>query len=191
MLWEVEILPRTHDNEAARVNQELGLLTHANDLAAVSLASRGFLLEGELDQEAAQRLADELLVDPLVEVGRVGPLNAFRTARVDSQQHDALATVLLKPGVMDPVAESVALAGEDLKIPLDSVRTFRRYYHRQAITPAEQSVLFRKVLANEAIEQVIDGPLSLAHLARLGLSLREDRCADMRSRRRGADEAEP
>ncbi len=40
----------------------------------------------------------------------------------------SIATVLLKPGVMDPVAESVGLAARDLGIDLFSVRTFRRYY---------------------------------------------------------------
>ena len=36
--------------------------------------------------------------------------------------------MLLKPGVMDPVAQSVLEAARDLGIRLDSVRTFRRYF---------------------------------------------------------------
>ena len=72
MLWEIEILPNHADPEKARVNRELSLLTH-DDAAVVDRAARGFLVEGELDQAAAERLMRELLVDPLVETGRTGP----------------------------------------------------------------------------------------------------------------------
>src|SRR5436190_1334306 len=124
MLWEIEILPNHADPETARVNQEVALLTHATTANPVALASRGFLLEGDLGREQAERLQRELLADALVETGRVGELNAFTR----SDGREAFATVLLKPGVMDPVAQSVELAARDLSIPLASVRTFRRYY---------------------------------------------------------------
>jgi phosphoribosylformylglycinamidine synthase subunit PurSL len=159
MLWEIEILPNHADLERARVNKELALLTHDN-AAGVDQAARGFLVEGDLDQEAAERLMRELLVDPLVETGRTGPLNAFR----QSGRLSAFATVLYKPGVMDPVAESVELAARDLDIPLASVRTFRRYYACGGPLEPARSLLFRKILGNEAIEQVVAGPLSLEHL---------------------------
>src|SRR4051812_7200531 len=123
MLWEIEILPNERDAEAARVNDELALLTHSPSIV-VHRATRGFLIEGNLDQPAAERLMGELLVDPLVETGRTGALNAFTT----TGRLTAFATVLYKPGVMDPVADSVELAARDLDIPLASVRTFRRYY---------------------------------------------------------------
>ena len=159
MLWEIEILPNHADPERARVNGELSLLTHDED-AVVGRAARGFLVEGDLDQEAAERLMRELLVDPLVETGRVGPLNSFR----QNGRLAAFATVLYKPGVMDPVAESVELAARDLDIPIASVRTFRRYYACGGPLEPARSLLFRKILGNEAIEQVVAGPLSLEHL---------------------------
>src|SRR5688572_2509686 len=129
MLWEIELLPRHADPEARRINQEVALLTHdARADAGVALASRGFLVEGDLGKDDAERLLNDLLVDPLVETGRVGELNAFtQTTNGDGSLH-AFATVLPKPGVMDPVAQSVELAARDLSIPLASVRTFRRYY---------------------------------------------------------------
>src|SRR3954469_21464252 len=120
MLFEIEILPRHADSEARRVNQEIALLTHKTDAHPVALASRGFLLEGAL-QDDAERLAHDLLVDPLVEIGRVGPLNSFTTAN----NRNAFATVLLRPGVMDPVAHSMLAAAHDLGVKLTSVRTFR------------------------------------------------------------------
>jgi phosphoribosylformylglycinamidine synthase len=165
MLWEVEILPRQHDAERDRVWDELHLMTHrAAGAALITRAARGFLLEGNLDRGEAERLMNELLVDPLVETGRINALGA--------QENSELAvTVLLKPGVMDPVAMSVVDAAGDLGIEVDNVRTFRRYYGPLAATeenPAHQAartVLLGKVLANDAIEQVVTGPLSAAHLS--------------------------
>jgi phosphoribosylformylglycinamidine synthase II len=160
MLWEIEILPLHGDSEARRVNQEVALLMHAAGAHPVALASRGFLVEGELTEETAERLANDLLVDSLVETGRVGRLNAFTTAN----GLGAFATVLLRPGVMDPVAQSIEAAANDLAIPLASVRTFRRYYANGTLDDAARTLLFRKVLGNDAIEQVIAGPLSIDHL---------------------------
>jgi len=163
MLWEVEILPTVHDAEKDRVSQELALLTHdRSNGAAVELSSRGFLLEGDIARDGAERLLHELLLDSLAERGRVGELNAFADVDTKAGKLQALATVLLKPGVMDPVAQSVELAARDLGVPLQSVRTFRRYY---AARPAgARGPLLRKVLANDAIEQVVVGPLHVEHL---------------------------
>src|SRR5260370_20447 len=105
MLWEVEILPKHHDPESERVRQELALLTHAGQAdGCIELASRGFLLEGIFPRDTAERLLNELLLDPLAETGRVGELNAFTTANGSGARGEqtrplhAVATVLLKPG---------------------------------------------------------------------------------------------
>src|SRR5262249_9779382 len=98
MLWEIEISPRGADAERARVLDEFQLLTHSPaEAAGLTRTARGYLLEGELSREQTERLAGELLVDSVVEQGHLAPL----------QQPPARpphATVLLKPGVMDPVA---------------------------------------------------------------------------------------
>ncbi|HEY7153506.1 MAG TPA: AIR synthase-related protein, partial [Gemmataceae bacterium] len=157
MLWEIEIQPKDHDAERTRVAEEYNLLTHTRQGAELLTATaRGYLLEGELSRPQAKQLAEELLIDPLVETGRLGTLN-------EHLRPDHLATVLLSAGVMDPTALSVALAARDLGIDIQSVRTFRRYFGPSP-SPEVQAVLFRKVLANEAIEQVVAGPLTLEHL---------------------------
>ena len=74
-------------------------------------------------------------------------------------------TVLLKPGVMDPVAQTVLDVARMLKLPVAAVRTFRRYYGPPDLPAADRDVLFRKVLANDAIEQIVVGPLHADHLA--------------------------
>jgi phosphoribosylformylglycinamidine synthase len=157
MLWEIAVRPRGHDAERDRLGEEFDLLTHSGrGRTLITGTAHGYLVEGELTRPQAERLADELLVDPVAEAGRVGSLNEPDGAA-------PLATVLLKPGVMDPVAMSVQETARVLGLAVESVRTFRRYYGPPT-PPQWQDVLFRKVLANEAVEQVVAGPLTLEHL---------------------------
>jgi phosphoribosylformylglycinamidine synthase len=157
MLWEIEIRPLGRDVERARVSEEYDLLTHAKTGdRLVTASARGFLLEGNLSRADADRLLHELLLDPIVETAAVGALNEHR-------RPDHLATVLLKPGVMDPVALSVVDAAKDLGLDVESVRSFRRYFGPPL--PAEaRATLLNRVLGNDAIELVLAGPLTLDHL---------------------------
>src|SRR5262245_51268473 len=158
MLWEVEIRPLGRDADRERVCDEFDLLTHSTRGAdLVKSSARGFLIEGDLTREAAHRLAAELLVDSVVEsstLSEVGKTNGDRSV-----------TILLKPGVMDPVAESVLAAANDLGIRLLAVRTFRRYFATPNLFGPDRDLFFRKVLANDAIEQIVTGPLKAEHLA--------------------------
>ncbi len=157
MLWEVEIRPLGRDGDRERVCDEFDLVTQSargGDL--VKAAARGYLLEG-VSKDDAERLAAELLVDSVVESATV--------AAIGKPAVGAAYTVLLKPGVMDPVAESVLRAAADLGIPLAGVRTFRRYFGPETASSLDRDALFRKVLANFAIEQVVVGPLTTDHLA--------------------------
>ena len=158
MLWEVEIRPLGRDVERERVCDEFDLLTHASrggDL--VKASARGFLLEGDLARAGAEQLAGNLLVDSVVESATL--------AEIGYSAGDHAFTVLLKPGVMDPVAESVLTAAADLGLPVVAVRTFRRYFGPDRLPAADRDILFRKVLANDAIEQIVVGPLGAEHLA--------------------------
>ena len=107
MLWEIEIRPKGPDGERVRVAEEFDLLTHGKAGATlVGAAARGWLLEGPLTHEQAERLTRELLVDPLAESGVLGRLN-------EHAGDGRLATVLYKPGVMDvrSGSERMSLAG--------------------------------------------------------------------------------
>ncbi|MFM8272018.1 MAG: AIR synthase related protein, partial [Gemmata sp.] len=157
MLWELEIRPLGRDGERDRVCDEFDLLTHADrggDLIAAS--ARGFLLEGDLSEADRAVLAGQVLADPLVESAEFAPAGA-RTAHA--------YTVLLKPGVMDPVAQTVLDTLKLLGIPATAVRTFKRYYGPPELPAPDRDVLFRKVLANDAIEQIVVGPVKADHLA--------------------------
>jgi phosphoribosylformylglycinamidine synthase subunit PurSL len=157
MLWEAEIEGKLRDPERDRIVAEYALLTHGQAAGILSRTTRGFLLEGDVNPETAQRLVDELLCDRLVESAQLAPLPDMRT------DQPRKLTVLLKPGVMDPVAQSVVDAARDLGIALDGVRTFRRYYLAADLSDGQLKVL-RKILANDAVEHLVDGPLLLDHL---------------------------
>jgi phosphoribosylformylglycinamidine synthase subunit PurSL len=166
MLWEVEIWPKELDPEAARIRQDFSLLTHRDappDL--IGLAVRGFLLEGRLGSEQVRQLLHELLLDPLTEEARFQELGTQAAIENPGTSLKPIATVILKPGVMDPVAQSVHETARSLGIPVESVRTLRRYYAVKPPDHGTREILFNKVLANDAIEQIVEGPLRLDHLA--------------------------
>jgi phosphoribosylformylglycinamidine synthase len=163
MLWEVEIEPKGDDLERDRVHDEYALLTHTRPGGLVQRSARGYLLEGNLDRQQADDLVRELLVDPLVETARLSSL--LHDNGIGSSGDSSAITVLLKPGVMDPAALSVVDAARDLGIPLESVRTFRRYYLGDASAAGATSrSALKKVLVNDAIEQWIEGHPRLDHL---------------------------
>ncbi|HMP08291.1 MAG TPA: AIR synthase-related protein, partial [Lacipirellulaceae bacterium] len=71
--------------------------------------------------------------------------------------------MLLKPGVMDPVARSAEAAVRDCGLAVDAVRTLRKYWIGGVSAEAARA-LAAAVLANDAIEQVIVGPLPFSAL---------------------------
>src|SRR5438067_2632102 len=162
MLWELDVFPQGRNPDLDRVRADYDLLTHsARGRDVLVGASRGYLVDADLRSEDERvRLAD-LLTDPLVEWSRMDRLNA------EHRDHDdwRKLTVLPKPGVMDPVAESVVAVSRDLGLDVRAVRTFRRYQVTDAGLAADRDTLARKVLANEAVEQVVEGPVPDGPLA--------------------------
>lgn len=157
MLWEVEIRPLGRDGERERVCDEFDLVSHSQRGAdLISGSARGYLFEGDLGDADLHRLTNDVLADPLVETVTATPLAA---------KSGYSYTILLKPGVMDPVAQTVLDSARLLKLPVRAVRTFRRYFGSPEISITDREALFRKVLTNDAIEQVIVGPIHADHLA--------------------------
>jgi phosphoribosylformylglycinamidine synthase len=156
MIWEIEILPQ-HDAERQRVAAEYDLLSHTSDGSELfERTSRGYLIEGDLTREQARQILGDLLVDPLVEAARLGTLADHSPGAANA------LTVLLKPGVMDPVAQSVQAVAADLGLRVKAVRTYRRYYLTKK-GPVDEVVA--KVLANDAIEQVVNGAFTAEYLS--------------------------
>ncbi len=158
MLWHLQI-----DPAAGRI--DLAGRRVAADAAELGLpgrwevaAARGFLIEGPVDREAIARAAEAILVDPVVE-------SFSLRSRADFDAVDGPGTVvhvLPRPGVTDPEAESALALLRDLGLAVDNVRTIRTY----RIHGPEDGLprLIGRVLANDAVEQAVVGPLAIDRL---------------------------
>jgi phosphoribosylformylglycinamidine synthase subunit PurSL len=158
MLWEIDIHPAEGqpDRAADRIAVTARELQLAENLHVAT--AHGFLVQGEgLNRNDVERLANELLADTVVEravVGRVGETQFSATNCV---------TVLLKPGVMDPVAHSALAAAAEIGVSTQAVSTIRKYWFHGA-SDAEIRAVGGRLLANDAVEQVVIGPLQLDRL---------------------------
>ncbi len=160
MLWELEVFPSAHevDREAERVMyaaRTFGLTS----ISAVQTA-RSFLIEAEATSADLEQAAQELLVDAVVET--------FAVQRIDSGAKPAasrptkqLLNVLYKPGVTDNVGATVQAALAHCGLSGAMVATCRKYWFDSAVPAADLHRLGQRVLANDAIERIIPGPLQL------------------------------
>ncbi|MCX7420126.1 MAG: phosphoribosylformylglycinamidine synthase subunit PurL [Planctomycetia bacterium] len=169
MLWEVEIHPALGqvDREGARVLSEARAL-RLSSITNVR-AARSFLIEGEADEAAIQGRSLGLLVDSVVESCAVRQLGS-RTSEgkftsTTDHQPSTLFNVLYKPGVTDNVALSTKAALTDLTVPVSAVATCRKYWLNEGANADEVQRLIKRVLANDAIEHVIAGPLKMESIA--------------------------
>jgi phosphoribosylformylglycinamidine synthase len=172
MLWEIDLHPREGlvDRDAAGVAADIAALGLGENVRVA--AARGYLVEGPaLDQTAVDRLARELFADPVVEDFIVAPVDDARLAAAPARLSEAaspqLVQVLLKPGVMDPVAQSAETAARDFGLQIDAIRTLRKYWLAglgSEMTAKHARQIGDAVLANDAIEQVIAGPLPFRRL---------------------------
>ena len=165
MLWEIDIHPHQDapDPEARRVLADAADIGISNGLKVHS--ARGFLVEGPtLDASQAEQLAAELFADAMVEETVTAPVGDASLLVPPAENGDAaLIHVLLKPGVMDPVAQSAEAAARDFGLSIDAIRTIRKYWVSGADEAQLQS-LGSRILANDAIEQLVVGPLPFDRL---------------------------
>ncbi len=166
MLWEIDVVPLRSelDQPARELIHDAADLGLQDDFAIAT--GRVFLLEGDhLTAADAQRMAHQLLADGVVEraiVATVGD-DQLATAPAWLEGTPHLVHVLPKPGVMDPVALSAQTAMADLGLEPPLVRTCRKYWIT-GVDKSQLSELGGKLLANDAIEQLVVGPLTIDHL---------------------------
>jgi phosphoribosylformylglycinamidine synthase subunit PurSL len=160
-LWEVEVHPGASeiDREAETV------VSQARGLGVASIQSvrtaRSFLVEGDLSRERIEGIAGSLLTDPIVERTVIRQLPSTATESETGQ----LLTVLFKAGVTDNVAESVKSVLVDLGHPVTNVRTGKKFWFNPEAQAEDVALVGRKVLSNDAIQYVVNGPLALRTLA--------------------------
>ncbi len=164
-LWEVDIYPAEGlpDQAGRQAEGDAADLGFAPALSVT--AARGYLIQGDLDRSQVERVARELLADTLVERTVVAPRGDAVLNRPPPAGDPAAAQVhvLLKPGVMDPVAQSAEQAIRDFDLEVQAVRTFRKYWIA-GLDASQLPAFCSRVLANESVERVVHGPLDLQRL---------------------------
>ncbi|MCA9042065.1 MAG: phosphoribosylformylglycinamidine synthase, partial [Planctomycetaceae bacterium] len=158
MLWEVEISP-----VASEVNREAErVLAEARNLGTDSIktvhATRSFLVEGPQDAMLLEQIAHNLLADTVVENFTVRQLPATEN---ENDENNLLLNVLFKPGVTDNVAASTQKALASQGIDVTAVSTCRKYTFNNDAKQEDLGLVSKRVLANDAIEQIVQGPLQL------------------------------
>ncbi len=154
MLYRIEVRPRPGQSDP-RGHAAL------NDAAALHLATPSridyasvYFIEGEIDRTQAERLANELLADPLTQEATIGAV---------PNRGSALIEVHPLPGVMDPAAQAVELAIRAMLGIEARVQTGSRYDLHDVEAKAARHIAER-LLANTVIHAIHDQPFIPASL---------------------------
>jgi phosphoribosylformylglycinamidine synthase len=161
MIWRVDLSTREGLVDPA----SRGALAALREAGLAGLrdvrASQVFLLEGDLDRAAADRIARDLLRDAVAHApARIGP-----AAEPPPVPPGARALLVFKrPGVMDPVEASALKAIADLGLAARRVRTGLRFDVVGDAPDAPLRAAAARVLGNEAIEEISLGERAFAHI---------------------------
>ena len=150
--WRVEVFNRSGFSD---VNGK-SILEDIKELGISSVqvvqSAKVFLIEADFDKNFAERIAHELLTDPVCEEYYIG-----RSSAPAGLAKATLIEVHLKSGVTDPVAESVMTAIADMGVKADHVRTARKYVLLGEITQTQTDTIAKKILSNDCIEDCVIG----------------------------------
>lgn len=161
MLWEVEILPSSGnpDFEGQRV------VASARSQGIRGLqqvrSARSFLIQGDLNLQDVRNAAEQILCDTVVEEYRIHSLPASHTDQIEATS----INVLFHPGVTDSVAENATRALTHQNFRVTATATCRKYWLTGDLSPGELNRITSRVLANDAIEYVVRGPLQISDLS--------------------------
>ena len=162
-LWQIDIYPAENqiDREAIRTSEEISELG-LGDQVPVAFA-KTFLVQGDFLRDEAFKLAETLLCDAVTERSVVAIAGQEVLHQPPSSDCTTLVNVLPKPGVMDPVAASTVGAARDAGFEVQAVRTMRKYWLGE-LSQDDLDSICRRALSNDAIEQVVAGPLEMDQL---------------------------
>ncbi len=130
-------------------------------------------IRGDLSRAQVERLADALLVDPIVESSRwwsgPGP-SAVQAQRLTEQGSDRCVEVGYRAGVTDPVATHVLRRARNLDInSIEAVATGTRYVftgRQRDLSSDDLHEIAQRVLCNDVIQTYSLGPMEPAFVPR-------------------------
>jgi phosphoribosylformylglycinamidine synthase II len=132
-----------------------------------------YLLEGDLNSDEIQRIAEELLADCVTQAAELHASEAAAKARIAPGV--SVVEVHPLPGVTDPAAESVQLSIQAMLGKTVSVRTGDRY-DLHGVEPKIARAIAERLLANTVIHDIHDAPYmpaSFPHGRPYTLAIRE------------------
>ncbi|MEZ4646345.1 MAG: phosphoribosylformylglycinamidine synthase subunit PurL [Chloroflexota bacterium] len=146
----IEVMPRRQQGD--ETGNGRSYLHAAHQLSYTQLAdchaTRLYFLQGHLTAAAAQRLAAELLADPITEEFTIHDAPAI------TQHAPFTIDVTLLPGVTDPPAANLLRAAHLLGIDgLHRAATGQRYYLSGQIDEATHHALANEIFANPVIQR--------------------------------------
>ena len=153
MLWEVDIFaaPGLPDIIGAKRYADAADLGFSSSLTLG--AAHGYLIQGDLAREQIDLLVSKLLADSVVERATIGKVGDASLDVSLTGAKGRIVYVLPKPGVTDTVADAAREAASEYQVVPEAVRTFKKYWI-DGVDDEELDRLARKLLSNDAIEQV-------------------------------------
>mgnify|MGYP001600263816 CR=1 FL=1 len=126
--------------------------------------SQVFIISGDISEADANRIAEELLADPITEEYSMDdgwtPHHSLRSGTGHGVKRgiSRVVEIAYNPGVMDPVEESARKAIRDMGIyGVKFLRTERKYYIEGKITENDFKNICEKLLYNKVIQHVVKG----------------------------------
>ncbi|MBM4010674.1 MAG: phosphoribosylformylglycinamidine synthase subunit PurL [Planctomycetes bacterium] len=162
MLWEVDVSLRDPAGDHAGRDVAAGAVELGVAACTRARTAAGWLIEGSVSREDVERLAATLLADPVTESFVADAAGAGRLV----EPLDGLPTVvhvLPKVGVTDPAGLSAQAAAAALGHCV-TIRSLRKYW-LPPLPAADVDRLADRLLANDAIQDVVAGPLTITPLA--------------------------
>ncbi len=172
MFTRIEIFnkPDFSDSSGERLKSEFGVVG-VNTVSKVCVV-QVYKIEGSLTEQTAKEVCRKLLVDGVTQdyfIRKPGYTGPDYTGEIFPGKY-RVVEVNRKPGVMDPVEQSVLKGIVDMGLSVDSVKTSKRYLISGDITDEQLKTVAEKTLANSTIEDIYFDEEALSEVGNESLS---------------------
>lgn len=153
MLWRVEVKQKPGVFDALGETIHKDILDLGIDTVSNVKVVHIYRLLGEASSHDIERIARELLTDPVTQVYTFVDDQQKPQSPAQGEQHVEIAH---NPGVMDPVEASVIKGIRDLGVnKIRGLRTARRYILNGKLSAQDRAVVINKILCNKLIQHEV------------------------------------